>query len=156
MKKPVLLISLFILSMIISGWIGWEANSLVSDIHSVIITEGGADLLNEDWGDLYIYTDETNTTTYGTQNMLTAVAKILPGQEIHPPHQHTAEEFMYLVEGNGTWSLNGEEYPAKPGDVMYAKPWDWHGITNTGDVPLKFFVVKWDNKGVPLPELEEK
>ena len=154
MKKTVLLSSLFIFSVLLSGWIGWEANSIISDLESKIITEEGATVLNEDWGDLFIYTEETATTTYGTKNMLTAVAEILPGQEIHPPHQHTAEEFMYIIEGNGTWSMNGKESPAKPGDVMYAKPWDWHGITNTGEVPLKFFVVKWDNKGVPLPESE--
>ena len=39
--------------------------------------------------------------------------------------------------------------------MMYAEPWDWHGITNTGDTPLTFFVVKWDNKGVELPKRKE-
>ena len=145
---------LIIFGMLISGWIGWEANSIVNDIDTQIITKEEATVLNENWGDLIIYTDEAEASTFGTMNTLTAVAEILPGQEIHPPHQHTAEEFMYLIEGNGTWSVNGEESPAKPGDVMYAKPWDWHGITNTGDEPLKFFIMKWDNKGVPLPESE--
>lgn len=36
--------------------------------------------------------------------------------------------------------------------MLYAAPWDVHGITNTGTTPLTFVVWKWDNKGVPLPE----
>jgi len=59
------------------------------------------------------------------------------------------------VDGEGTWSIEGKEFKAQKGDMMYAEPWDWHGITNTGDTPLTFFVVKWDNKGVELPKRKE-
>ena len=41
------------------------------------------------------------------------------------------------------WSLNGKEYPLKAGDLMYSKPMDWHGIRNSGDTPMRFFVFKW-------------
>ncbi len=150
MKKA--LHSVFItLLMLLSGWIGWSANEYQRDIDSQVITDSEAETLHENWGDLIIYTPEDGTETFSMTNALTAVAVIKSGMEIHPPHQHTAEEFMYVVEGNGTWSVNGEEFPAKAGDMMYAKPWDWHGITNTGDKPLKFFVVKWDGKGVKVP-----
>jgi len=141
--------------MFFSAWIGWEGKGLVTDLETTVITKEGSIKLNEEWGDLFIYTDEATASTYGTKNTLTAIAEIKPGMEIHPPHQHTAEEFMYVVEGSGTWSLNGVESEAKPGDVMYAKPWDMHGITNSGDQTLKFFVMKWDNKGMELPVLKE-
>jgi len=141
--------------MFFSAWIGWEGKGLVTDLETTVITKEGSIKLNEEWGDLFIYTDEATASTYGTENTLTAIAEIKPGMEIHPPHQHTAEEFMYVLEGNGTWSLNGVESKAKSGDVMYAKPWDMHGISNTGDETLKFFVIKWDNKGVDIPVLQE-
>lgn len=155
MKKQSYLI-LTISLMLLSGWIGWEGRELISDIESQIISYDDATMVSEDWGNIIIYTDEASASTYGTKNTLTAVAEIKPGMEIHPPHQHTAEEFMYVIEGTGTWSMNGVESEAKPGDVMYATPWDMHGITNTGDETLKFFVVKWDNKGVETPLLEEE
>lgn len=154
--EKLLYLTLTFFLMIFSAWLGWEGREFISDIETSIITKEDASELNEVWGDLFIYTDEATASTYGTTNTLTAIAEIKPGMEIHPPHQHTAEEFMYIVEGTGTWSLNGVESEAKQGDMMYAKPWDMHGITNTGDQTLTFFVVKWDNKGMDLPELKEE
>lgn len=148
MKKNILL-TLLICSVFL---IGWNSHKWYSDLETQVISRDQAKTLNESWGDLVIYTPEESTSTYGTKNMLTVLAEIKPGEQIHPPHQHTAEEFMFIVEGEGTWSMNGEELPAKEGDVFYASPWDWHGLTNTGDETLSFFIVKWDNKGVPLPE----
>lgn len=101
------------------------------------------------WGSLYTY---YQGESYGTTNGLAAVAVIKPGQEIHPPHEHTEEEYLIVTEGQGTWHLNGQTFEAKAGDMLYAAPWDVHGITNTGTTPLTFVVWKWDNKGVPLPE----
>lgn len=155
MNKKTLFITLGICSMIFSGWVGWEGREFFNDIDSIIISEEGATQLNETWGDFYIYTDEAKVSTYGTKNTLTGVAAIKPGMEIHPPHQHTAEEFLYVIEGTGTWSLNGVESEAKAGDMLYAKPWDLHGISNTGDKTLRFFVMKWDSKGMEIPVLQE-
>ena len=150
MKKiaPYLLIPI---CSLFSAWLGWQAHKQQSDIDSEIFKANQIEVLKEAWGDLQIYTPENGTSTYGTTHTLTAVADIKAGQEIHPPHQHTAEEFMYILEGEGTWSLNGKEQPAHAGDLLYARPWDWHGIRNTGDKPLRFFVLKWDNKGLPKP-----
>ena len=140
----------------LSFWMGQQGQSQQSDLESQIMQADKVENLSEDWGKLILYTPENGTTTYGTRNTLTAVAIIDPGQEIHPPHEHAAEEFLYVVEGSGTWSLNGKEQAAQAGDMLYAKPWDIHGIKNTGSSPLTFFVVKWDNKGVPLPVKEGK
>ena len=151
MKKTALYLG-FTLCTVLSALLGWKGHEIYADIDSAVISEADAKRLDEAWGKIFIYTDEGTTTTYGTKNSLSAMAEILPGQEIHPPHQHTAEEFMYIIEGNGTWSLNGKTSPAKAGDMLYAKPWDMHGITNTGNSPLRFFVVKFDGKGVPTPK----
>lgn len=142
-------------AVLISLFIGWNVNTIYNDLKTQVITEKEAVTSEEDWGHIIVYTDDTTTDTFGTTNMLTAAAELRPGEQIHPPHQHAAEEFMYVVSGEGTWSVNGQEFRAQKGDVMYAQPWDWHGIKNTGDEPLVFFVMKWDNKGVPAPPRKE-
>ena len=59
---------------------------------------------------------------------------------------------MEITEGEGTWHLNDKDLPARKDDVVYAAPWDFHGLTNTGSKPLTFFVVKWGSKGLKAPE----
>ncbi len=77
--------------------------------------------------------------------------EFLPEKQLQPPHEHAEEEFQHVISGSGTWTLNGKESPIKKGDLMYAKPWDMHGISNTSSDTLKFFVMKWVNKGVVKP-----
>ena len=101
-----------------------------------------------EWGSFYTYyTGET----YGTMDTLTGVAIIKPGMQIHPPHVHVEEEYLMVTQGEGMWHLKGEELPAKAGDILYAAPWEIHGITNTGSEPMTFVVWKWNSKGVELP-----
>lgn len=89
--------------------------------------------------------------TIGTKDTLTGVAVIEPGHEIHPPHKHAEEEFLMVIEGSGEWTVNGEVFPAKKGDILYAAPWDLHGVFNSGKTPLKFVVMKWSSKGIAVP-----
>jgi quercetin dioxygenase-like cupin family protein len=83
--------------------------------------------------------------TQATADVLSGVVELKAGAEPHPPHQHVDEEFLYVLEGSGTWFLNGKEIPAKTGDVLYTAPNDIHGI-RAGAGPLKFFVAKWRSK----------
>lgn len=115
---------------------------------SAIVSQQQAQRQDFPWGTLYTY---YQGESFGTTDGLAAVAVIKPGQEIHPPHEHAEEEYLMVVEGQGTWHLKGNESPAKAGDMQYAAPWDVHGIRNTGTTPLTFVVWKWNNKGVALP-----
>jgi mannose-6-phosphate isomerase-like protein (cupin superfamily) len=124
------------------------AKPLVSDI----ISGEKAQKAEFDWGSFYTY---YQGETYGTKDILTGVAVIKPGWEIHPPHVHVEEEYLVVTEGEGTWHLNGKSFPAQKGDILYAAPWDIHGIKNTGETPLTFVVWKWNNKGVELPAQPE-
>jgi mannose-6-phosphate isomerase-like protein (cupin superfamily) len=47
--------------------------------------------------------------------------------------------------------LDGKELPVQKGNVVYAAPWTKHGLKNTGDGPLTYYMVKWNNKGVKVP-----
>ena len=129
------------------------AGQSVEPIPSSVMS--GKDALKEDfeWGTFYTY---HQGETYGTQDVLTGAAVIKPGWEIHPPHTHAEEEYLIVTEGQGVWHLNGEEFEAVKGDMLYAAPWDIHGVKNTGDGPLTFWVWKWNNKGTPLPEAPDE
>ena len=106
-----------------------------------------------EWGTLVTY---FAGDSYAATDSLTAIAIINPGMEIHPPHVHSEEEYLMVLEGEGTWSVKGKAFPATSGDMLYAAPWDEHGIRNTGDVPLKFVVFKWNPKPVsPMPAPDE-
>jgi mannose-6-phosphate isomerase-like protein (cupin superfamily) len=123
-----------------------SASNLLS---SAVVTAKSAKTENADWGSFSTY---FQGETYGTRDALAGVAVIKPGQEIHPPHQHAEEEYLMVVEGEGTWHLNGRSFAAQAGDILYAAPWDIHGIKNTGKIALKFVVWKWNNKGMALPK----
>jgi quercetin dioxygenase-like cupin family protein len=126
----------------------WAQKPDKPPLESHIWKAGDARLSRGSWGSISIYTEDGQPSS-GASSVLTAELTFLPGKQLQPPHQHADEEFQYVIEGSGTWSLNGREYPLAAGDLMYSKPWDWHGLRNSGDKPLRFFVFKWKSTGVP-------
>jgi mannose-6-phosphate isomerase-like protein (cupin superfamily) len=117
-------------------------------LKSGIVSFADAKANQADWGEMRRYfTGETS----GTKDVLTAVAIVKPGKAVHRAHRHAQEEYLILVEGSGTWSLDGKESPAKRGDILYAEPWVYHGLTNAGTEPLIFVVVRFASKGVQVP-----
>ena len=83
--------------------------------------------------------------------MLTAELEFLPGKQLQPPHSKPEEEFQFVIEATAP-GRSTAEYPLKAGDLCCIPALDWHGIRNSGEVPLKFFVFKWRAKGVAAPE----
>lgn len=120
------------------------ANAADDNQTTTIVTEKDAVIDKAHWGHFKSY---FKGQTFGTVNSLAGVAVIQPGMEIHPPHKHEEEEYLMVLDGSGQWHVNGKDISAKAGDMLYAKPWDIHGIKNTGDTPLKFVVWKWGTKG---------
>jgi endoglucanase len=113
-----------------------------------VISEARAKVETSDWGTFHVYyTGETR----GTRDGFTGVANIKPGQEVHPAHTHAEEEYLLITQGSGTWTVGDKVFAAKTGDMLYAAPWDLHGIRNTGSTNLKFAVWKWNAKGMPVP-----
>lgn len=115
---------------------------------SMIVSQENAKTENFDWGSLITY---YSGETYSIKDSLTAVAIINPGMEIHPPHTHAEEEYLMIIEGEGTWTIKDKDTKASVGDILYAAPWELHGLKNTGKTPMKFVVWKWNGKGVALP-----
>lgn len=115
---------------------------------SAILTEAGitADVAN--WGQFLPYfTDDTHVLS----PVLVGVAKIDAGQQVHPPHRHADEEYLMVIKGRGTWSLNGVQTPATEGDILFARAWDYHGIRAADDSPLEFVVFKYSGRNHVAP-----
>ena len=105
-----------------------------------------------DQGDGWTFYSYFTGSSYGVEKTLTGMAVIEPGRQIHPPHVHADEEYLLVTQGQGEWSVKGETFSASAGDMLYAAPWDEHGVKNTGDTPLVFVVFKWHSKHNPVPE----
>lgn len=117
-------------------------------IDSAIVSQEQAHKTQYDGSVFYTY---FMGDSVGTVDTITGVAVLNPGKEIHPPHAHANEEYLMILEGTGEWNLNGKISKANTGDLLYAAPWDLHGILNTGETPLKFVVFRWNSKGLPVP-----
>lgn len=128
----------------------WANKDAKPTLESHIFSAAEARVSRGSWGSIAIYTED-GQPSFGANSVLTAELEFLAGKQLQPPHQHADEEFQYVIEGAGTWTLNGRDYPLKKGDLMYTQPWDWHGIRNSSDEPLRFFVFKWKSRGVAEP-----
>jgi mannose-6-phosphate isomerase-like protein (cupin superfamily) len=67
---------------------------------------------------------------------------VKPGEALGGHYHEQVEETFYFVEGRGVIVVNGQEYPATPGDVYCMEPQDRHDIRNDGDAPLKLIFIK--------------
>ena len=88
-----------------------------------------------------------NGPTNQLQGLCVGMCVLDPGASPHPPHQHPEEEFMIVSSGTGEILCDGKTTPVGPGAVMYCAGQIWHGIVNTGNVPLTFYWSKWLAKG---------
>ena len=58
------------------------------------------------------------------------------------PHLHEGdEEIYYFTSGEGEMIVDDEKQQIKPGDTVLTKSGSRHGLNNTSDQELKFFVV---------------
>lgn len=133
---------------------GWAARSSGAEppaapaLKSQIVRWDDAKSHTGDWGEMRRY---FGGQTSATKDVLVAVAVVQPGKAVHYAHRHAEEEYLALVEGTGVWSLDGKDTPAQRGDILYVEPWVYHGLTNTGETPLIFLVVRYNGKGTPPP-----
>jgi quercetin dioxygenase-like cupin family protein len=124
------------------------------ELKSGVIRFDEAKANTADWGSMHRY---FAGKTFATEGAFVAVAVIEPGKAVHKEHRHAEEEYLAVVEGSGTWSLEGKKFPAQRGDILYVEPWVYHGLTNTGDERLIFLVIKYNGKGVAkLPQPDDR
>ena len=67
---------------------------------------------------------------------------VLPSGSSVGIHKHEGdEELYYIVSGKGVMTVDNEQQPVRSGDVVLTKSGSSHGLRNSGDQDLKFFVV---------------
>ncbi|KQT23434.1 cupin [Chryseobacterium sp. Leaf405] len=67
-----------------------------------------------------------------------------PGKSTHAPHRHPEEEFFYILEGTASFYLDGKTVTVGPNTSLYCPPNSEHGISNAGNIDLKYLVIKKD------------
>ncbi|MBN2474998.1 MAG: cupin domain-containing protein [Pirellulales bacterium] len=150
-KSALWRLTLVTVSLAAACWLRYPAGAADAQpgpLKSQIVRFNQSASSRADWGEFRRY---FSGETFATQDVLTAVAIVEPGKALHRAHRHAEEEYLVVVEGSGTWSLEGKESPAQRGDILYVEPWVYHGLTNTGEGKLVFLVVRYNGKGVPTP-----
>jgi len=69
------------------------------------------------------------------------ISEIAPGTSAHAPHTHAGVEAFYVLEGYGTIDVEGERHALGPNDAIILDPTKLHGLTNTGDTPMRYVVI---------------
>jgi len=54
-----------------------------------------------------------------------------------PLHRHPYDKVVFVQEGRGRWTVNGEIHDVEPGDILVIKAGEIHTFINTGDVQLR-------------------
>ncbi len=75
-------------------------------------------------------------TNAPVENQSLAEATIPPGGATERHYHKRSEEFYFLLEGEGTMELDGEERAVGPGDAILIPAGAWHQITAVS--PLRF------------------
>ena len=77
--------------------------------------------------------------TQDTSRFNLSVITIQPGREGPPIHQHAAEDdSFYLLEGELTFTVDGDEVLAGPGTFVLVPPEVPHTFANRGAAPARF------------------
>ena len=76
------------------------------------------------------------------------ITTLNPGVTSHAPHKHPDEEVIIIKEGTVESLVNGQLRRVGPGSVVFQAANQLHGITNVGDTPATYHVIKWNSPGM--------
>ncbi len=81
------------------------------------------------------------STIYQTPRLLVGLNAFEPGQA-HALHAHEGTDKVYqVIDGEGTFLLDGRELPMKAGDMLAAPPGVPHGVCNSSTARLLVLVI---------------
>ena len=94
---------------------------------------------------------ESETTRFVTKQVLIGPAQgwkdyvmrmfTLEKDGFAPRHSHDWQHILYVVEGEGTLFLDGENHPLTPGSTAYVPPKSEHQILNAGEAKFVFICI---------------
>jgi mannose-6-phosphate isomerase-like protein (cupin superfamily) len=68
------------------------------------------------------------------------VMSLADGEEIGL-EKHEVDQFIYVVDGEGTGTIEGSEEELEKGDAICVPAGTWHNIVNRGDERMKLITV---------------
>ena len=96
----------------------------------------------ERWDDetrgLVAFRTKFSADTTPTCRLTTGVGELPVGGRL-ALHRHEPEETYYVLEGDGTVTLDGADYAVSAGSSVFIPSQVEHGMTNPGRSPLRFF-----------------
>lgn len=79
----------------------------------------------------------------GTTGMEISFGTLGEGEAVPFLHKHKQNEEVYIIlRGEGIFSLDGNDYPVKAGDVIRIEPEVSRGNRNTGSEPLTYVCIQ--------------
>jgi mannose-6-phosphate isomerase-like protein (cupin superfamily) len=76
-----------------------------------------------------------------TARTQTAVMTVVPGQDAGPEETHTADQIVYVIEGEADARVGTERVTAKPGALLVIPAGTPHRVRSVGTTPLFFLTV---------------
>lgn len=71
-----------------------------------------------------------------TPTLWAAIQYLMPGEDA-PEHRHTQHAFRFVVEGEGVWTVVGQDpVPMRRGDFLPQAGWNWHAHHNATQEPM--------------------
>lgn len=126
------------------AWLGaaWAGTSpappaLIYDIENSAKTFKPEGLEKTEAGSQYWFFDKTFA-----QGRTIKMSVVGPHRASHAPHQHEGHEFFFVLQGTAEFFLDGKKRVVGPQTALYCPPGSLHGISNPGDVELRYLVIK--------------
>ena len=66
--------------------------------------------------------------------------RLRPGDVVSPHYHQVMEENFYILEGEASFTVNGEPLAAHAGDLVHLEPGDTHRIENKADSVLQMVI----------------
>jgi len=78
----------------------------------------------------------------GEKDLRLHISQVDAGKRSHPPHQHGGFEAFYILEGQGTVEIDGEEFILNANESAVFDPRKLHGLRNDGEGVLQYIVLR--------------
>ncbi len=85
------------------------------------------------------YVEVLNNALCGAKNVVGSLRWLRGGEKYDAVCDARTNQLLYLMEGEGTITLNGTDHPVGKGHGMYLGPGESARIAQRGSAPLKIF-----------------
>lgn len=106
----------------------------------------GVDIIKKDYRKKIIF----SLDDFQEKGHLLQIVTISPHTKQRLHSHRTQTEVFYILEGETIITINGIDYPAKPGDAFISSPGDVHNLWNKTENEFKLLVFK-----INLPENDD-